>query len=92
MSDDFRPRRSQRLDGNAILGSLSVFGDRDVSELLVECGSCHARTPLACWVVEADDTAYIVRCRECTRTAWTILRDGDRVTVRVPGPVTVIAG
>jgi hypothetical protein len=82
-------RPSDILDGNAIVGALLAFGDRDPSELVIECGSCRAEAPLACWIVEADEAAYIVRCRECTRTLWTILHDGDDLTVRVAGPCVV---
>jgi hypothetical protein len=88
-ASESRPRPSQIVDGNAIVGALDAFGDADPSELIVECGSCHASGPLAGWVVEADESAYIVRCRQCTRTLWTILHEGDRVIVRVAGPCSV---
>ncbi len=77
------------VDGNAVAGVLGTLGERDASELVVECGGCGATALLGAWVVEADEAAFIVRCRACSHTLCTILHDGDRVTVRVAGPCSI---
>lgn len=64
------------VDGNAVAGMLwDVFG-ADVTAVIGVCGSCGARARLAQAVVELDDVAAIVRCRACTHTLFTVLRDG----------------
>ena len=45
------------------------------------CGGCGSAAPLAEAVVELDEIAAIVRCRGCTHTLVTVLRDGDGVRV-----------
>ena len=84
-----RPHAAHIVDGNAIAGVLGALREQDPSTLVVECGGCGATAPLGAWVVEADAVADIVRCRACTRTLWTILRDGDAVTVRIAGPCSI---
>lgn len=65
------------VDGNAVAGMLwDVFG-ADVTAVIGVCASCGARARLAEAVVELDDVAAIVRCRGCTHTLFTVLRDGD---------------
>lgn len=67
------------VDGNAAAGLLwDVFG-ADVTALTGVCRACARRAPLAEAVVELDDVAAIVRCRTCTHTLLTVLREGDRV-------------
>ncbi|WP_341999667.1 DUF6510 family protein [Microbacterium sp. LWH7-1.2] len=67
------------VDGNAAAGMLwDVFG-ADVTALVGVCGGCGDASALAEAVVELDETAAIVRCRSCTHTLFTVLRDGDRV-------------
>jgi len=78
-----RPRAAQVVDGNALAGVLDALRAHDPDTLVVECGGCGTAAPLATWVVESDPTADIVRCRTCTRTLWTVLRDGDAVTLRI---------
>jgi DNA-directed RNA polymerase subunit RPC12/RpoP len=43
------------------------------------CGGCGSAAPLAEAVVELDEVAAIVRCRTCTHTLLTVLRQGDGV-------------
>ena len=65
------------VDGNAAAGMLwDVFG-ADVTALVGVCGGCGDASPLAEAVVEIDEMAAIVRCRSCTHTLFTVLRDGD---------------
>ncbi|MBW9119077.1 hypothetical protein JNB63_03130 [Microbacterium trichothecenolyticum] len=67
------------VDGNAAAGMLwDVFG-ADVTALVGVCGGCGDTSALAEAVVELDEAAAIVRCRACTHTLFTVLRDGDRV-------------
>ena len=67
------------VDGNAVAGMLwDVFG-ADVTALIGVCGGCGEAAPVAETIVELDETAAIVRCRTCTHTLFTVLRDGDRV-------------
>ncbi|MBW9093875.1 hypothetical protein JNB62_09290 [Microbacterium jejuense] len=63
------------VDGNAAAGMLwDVFG-ADVTALVGVCGGCGAAAPFAETVVELDESAAIVRCRSCTHTLFTVLRD-----------------
>jgi len=65
------------VDGNAAAGMLwDVFGV-DVTALIGVCGGCGDASPFAEAVVEIDETAAIVRCRSCTHTLFTVLRDGE---------------
>lgn len=67
------------VDGNAVAGMLwDVFG-ADVTVLIGVCGSCGAEARLAEAVVELDDVVAIVRCRACTHTLFTVLREGDGI-------------
>ncbi|WP_106813850.1 DUF6510 family protein [Microbacterium timonense] len=67
------------VDGNAAAGLLwDVFGT-DVTTLVGVCGGCGSAAPLAEAVVELDEVAAIVRCRTCTHTLLTVLRQGDGV-------------
>ncbi|MET0734947.1 MAG: DUF6510 family protein [Microbacterium sp.] len=70
------------VDGNVIAGLLSeVFSD-DVTSLIGVC-ACGSAAALAEAVVEIDDVAAIVRCRGCTHTLVTVLRDVERVRIVV---------
>ncbi len=82
---------SHRVDGNAVAGILSTMFATDPTLLVVECGSCHWSARLGEWVVEADCDAFIVRCRACTHTVWTVMRDGDAASLRIAGPVVINA-
>lgn len=73
---------SARVDGNAVAGLLSDLFDGDVTLLAGVCGGCGAVASLAEAVVELDETAAIARCRSCTHTLFTVLRDGDEVRLR----------
>lgn len=79
------PHTAHIVDGNAVVGVLQDLLAGDLSMLIVECGGCHTAAPLAEWRVEADRDAFIVRCRSCTHTLWTLMR-GDG------GPSLLIAG
>ena len=70
-----------RVDGNALAGVLTEVFEGDVTARVGVCGGCGAAAPLAETVVELDDVAAIVRCRSCTHTLFTVLRDarGTRV-------------
>ena len=67
--------------GNALAGLLSGALEGDVTLLVGVCGGCSAAAPLAESVVELDETAAIVRCRSCTHTLFTVLREGDGVRI-----------
>ena len=74
---------SSTVDGNAAAGMLwDVFG-ADVTALIGVCGGCGAAAPLAETVVELDESAAIVRCRSCTHTLFTVLRDAEGVRLRI---------
>ena len=78
------PRRvAQRVDGNALAGMLDAFAGLDPALLLLTCGHCGRSAALAEWSVEMDAAAAIVRCRSCTHTLLTVLRDGERVRLVV---------
>ena len=70
-----------RVDGNALAGVLSEVFEADVTALIGVCGGCGAAAPLAETVVELDDVAAIVRCRSCTHTLFTVLRDAQGARV-----------
>jgi hypothetical protein len=72
---------SAKVDGNAVAGLLSELFDGDVTVLRGVCDGCGAEAALAEAVVELDETAAIVRCRSCTHTLFTVMRDGDSVRV-----------
>jgi DNA-directed RNA polymerase subunit RPC12/RpoP len=64
------------VDGNAVAGMLwDVFG-ADVTAAVGVCGGCGSAAPFAEAVVELDEAAAIVRCRSCTHTLFTVLREG----------------
>lgn len=65
------------VDGNAVAGMLWDVFEVDVTALIGVCGGCGERAPVAEAVVELDDTVAIVRCRACTHTLFTVLREGD---------------
>lgn len=69
------------VDGNALAGMLADVFDGEVTMLVGVCGGCGSAAALAEAVVELDDVAAIVRCRSCTHTLFTVLRDGDAVRV-----------
>lgn len=65
------------VDGNAAAGMLwDVFGT-DVTALVGVCGGCGSAAAFAETIVELDEAAAIVRCRSCTHTLFTVLRDGQ---------------
>ena len=65
------------VDGNAAAGILSEVFTGDVTRMLAECGGCGSVAPFAEAVVELDEPAAIVRCRGCTHTLVTVLREAD---------------
>ena len=67
------------VDGNVLAGLLADLLDSDVTTLVGVCAGCGATAALAETVVEIDETAAIARCRSCTHTLLTVLRDGERV-------------
>lgn len=69
------------VDGNVLAGMLADVFDGDATTLVGVCDGCGAVAALAETVVEIDDTAAIVRCRSCTHTLLTVLREGTRVRV-----------
>jgi hypothetical protein len=69
------------VDGNALAGILSEALGGDVTVLIGVCDVCESAAPLAETVVELDETAAIVRCRSCTHTLFTVLRDGDGIRI-----------
>ncbi|WP_248239466.1 DUF6510 family protein [Microbacterium kunmingense] len=79
------PHTAHVVDGNAVVGALTDLLAGDLSMLMVECGGCHVTAPLAEWRVEADRDAFIVRCRACTHTLWTLMRDDRGAVLRVAG-------
>jgi len=79
------------VDGNAIAGLLAELFAQDMTAMDGECGGCGARAPLANSVVELDEVAAIVRCRSCTHTLFTVLRDGERLRLRI-GSLVALEG
>lgn len=71
------------VDGNAIAGLLAELFAQDMTMMTGMCGGCGAAAPLAQSVVELDEIAAIVRCRSCTHTLFTVLRDGERLRLRI---------
>jgi hypothetical protein len=69
------------VDGNALAGILSEALAGDITVLIGVCDGCGSAAPLAETVVELDETAAIVRCRSCTHTLLTVLRDGDGIRI-----------
>ena len=69
------------LDGNAAAGILSDIFVGDVTSVIGVCGGCGDVAPLAEAVVELDEFAAIVRCRSCTHTLVTVLREPEQTRV-----------
>ena len=69
------------VDGNALAGILSEAFAGEVTTLIGVCDGCGQAAPLAETVVEVDETAAIVRCRSCTHTLLTVLRDGEGIRI-----------
>jgi hypothetical protein len=67
------------VDGNAVAGLLSEVFAGDPTMFVGTCRGCGAVAVFAEAVVEMDDDAAIVRCRSCTHTLFTVLRDGHSV-------------
>lgn len=65
------------VDGNAAAGLLMDVLDTDVTTLTAVCGGCGAVSSFAQTIVEIDEVAAIVRCRSCTHTLLTVLRDAS---------------
>lgn len=74
---------SSIVDGNVLAGLLGGIFEGDATTLIGVCGGCGARGALAETVVEIDDVAAIVRCRSCSHTLLTVLRDDDDVRLVV---------
>lgn len=72
-------RGAVRVDGNAIAGMLAEVLGGDVTTLVGVCRGCGSAAPLAETVVELDDRAAIVVCRDCTMTLFTVLREEGRL-------------
>lgn len=73
----------RHLDGNAIVGTWADLFSVDPSVLILTCAHCGAAGPLGGTVVEDDGRCAIVRCRACTRTLLTLVREGDGVSVSI---------
>ena len=69
------------VDGNALAGLMADVLDGDATLLVGTCAGCGSIAPLAETVVEMDETAAIVRCRSCTHTLITVLRDDTGVRI-----------
>ena len=69
------------VDGNALAGILSDAFGSDITTMIGVCDGCGSTAPLAETVVELDETAAIARCRSCTHTLFTVLRDGDGIRI-----------
>ena len=69
------------VDGNVVAGMLWDVFEADVTALIGVCGGCGSSAPVAEAVVEIDEAAAIVRCRSCTHTLFTVLRERDQVRV-----------
>lgn len=71
------------VDGNALAGLLSdVFTD-DVTTIIGICGGCESQAPLAEAIVEIDEVTAIVRCRGCSHTLFTVMRDENGVRLMI---------
>ncbi|MFG6401910.1 MULTISPECIES: DUF6510 family protein [unclassified Microbacterium] len=71
------------VDGNAVAGTLAEVLRSDATLLQLTCGHCGTRSVLAETVVERDDVGAIIRCRSCTHTMLTVLRQSEGVTLRI---------
>jgi hypothetical protein len=69
------------VDGNALAGLMADVMDGDVTLLVGTCAGCGSAAPLAEAVVEIDEAAAIARCRSCTHTLLTVLRDDGGVRI-----------
>jgi hypothetical protein len=63
------------VDGNAAAGLLSEVFAGDPTIFVGTCRGCGAEAVLAEAVVEIDEAAAIIRCRSCTHTLLTVLRE-----------------
>ena len=82
------------VDGNAAAGMLADVFAGDVTSLVGVCAECGSIAPLAEAVVEIDEIAAIIRCRGCTHTLATVLRDpaGTRIVIGMLRELKVPAG
>lgn len=71
------------VDGNVLAGLLSDIFTGDVTTMVGMCGGCDSGAPLAEAMVEIDEMAAIVRCRRCSHTLFTVMRDDSGVQVSV---------
>ena len=69
------------VDGNVLAGLLSDVLDGDATSLVGTCAGCGSEAALAETRVEIDEAAAIARCRSCTHTLLTVLRDDRGVRV-----------
>lgn len=67
------------VDGNVLAGLLDDVLEGDATTMIGVCGGCGARGALAETVVEIDEVGAIARCRSCSHTLLTVLRDEDGV-------------
>lgn len=73
----------RHLDGNAVVGTWTDLFAVDPSVLVLTCAHCGTAGPLGGTVVEDDGRCAIVRCRACTRTLLTLLRETGGVSVSI---------
>jgi len=71
------------VDGNVLAGLLSDVFTGDATTIIGVCGGCDSSAPLAEAMVEIDEMAAIVRCRGCSHTLFTVIRDESGVRVKV---------
>ncbi len=69
------------VDGNVLAGLLSEVFTGDATTMVGVCGGCDSHAPLAEAMVEIDERAAIVRCRGCSHTLFTVMRDESGVRV-----------
>ncbi|WP_404432753.1 DUF6510 family protein [Microbacterium lacus] len=71
------------VDGNVLAGLLSDVFTGDVTTIIGVCAGCDSQAPLAEAIVEIDEVAAIVRCRGCSHTLFTVMRDDSGVRVMI---------
>jgi hypothetical protein len=65
----------ERVDGNALAGVFVEMLSQDATMIAAECRECGMTALLATAMVERDEFAVIVRCRDCTHTLLTLLHE-----------------
>lgn len=73
------------VDGNAVLGALSLFFGRSMDEATLTCRDCEDTHPVATTAVYRRAPGIVVRCPGCSGAEMVIVSIRRRLRVTMPG-------